>query len=52
MLRIAIFLLLDGLFINMLISEWSGLGNYKFLILAFVAFFTWELICAIKYILE
>lgn len=52
MLRVIISLLFDGLFINILISEWNGLGGYKFLIMAFVAFFTWELIRTIKYIFE
>lgn len=52
MLRIIIFLLFDGLFVKILISEWEGLGNYRFLILAFVAFFTWELIRAVKFLLE
>ena len=52
MLRIIISLLFDGLFIKILISEWDGLGGYKFLILAIVAFFTWELIRAVKYILN
>lgn len=48
MLRVLLWFLLDGLFINILVKEWGGLGGYAILILAIVAFFTFELVMAFK----
>ena len=50
MLRLIIFLVLDGLFINILVTEWNGLEGYLYLLLGIVAYFTWEVIRTIKHI--
>lgn len=52
MLRIIISLLWDAFLIYVLIKFGSELGGYIFLILGFIAFFTWELIRTIKYFFE
>ena len=52
MLKILIWLLFDSFFIFALVKFHSELGGYFFLILAAVAFFTWELVRSIKQLLE
>lgn len=46
MLKVLYWLLLDAFFIFALISFGDEAGGYLFLILAFIAFFTWELVRA------
>ena len=51
MLKVLYWLLLDVVFINilfMLLPNWNEAVWYIIFVLAAVAFFTWELICAIK----
>jgi hypothetical protein len=48
MLKVLYWLLLDGFFLYATISFWGELRGFKFLLLAVVAFFTWELIKSIK----
>lgn len=48
MLKILYWLLFDSFFIYVLVSWLDEMGGYIFLILAFIAFFTWELIRAFK----
>ena len=48
MLRVLFWFLWEGMFINILVKEWGDLGGYRFLILACVAFFTFELVMAFK----
>ena len=48
MLRVLYWLLLDGFFIYALVSFGDEMGKYIILCLAAIAFFTWELINAIK----
>ena len=52
MLKILYWLLFDAFFIYALIAFFSELGIYNILILAFIAFFTWELVNAIMQWLE
>lgn len=52
MLKILFWLLLDAFFIYALISFGSEMGWYILLPIAFVLFFTWELLSAIKQWLE
>ena len=46
------FLLFDAFFIFAIAAYWSELGGYIFLLLAFVAFFTWQLIQSLKQLSE
>lgn len=48
MLKVLFWLLWDAFFIYVLASEWGELGGYIFLFIAFVTFFTWELINSIR----
>ena len=50
--RVLFFLLFDAFFVFALAAYWSEMGNYIFLFLGIVAFFTWELINAIKGLLK
>lgn len=52
MLRLLLFLILDGFFIYVLATAWNELGGYLYLILGIVAWLTWEVIRTIKYGLE
>ena len=49
MLKILIWALCDAFFIFATIKFAGELGGYIFLLLAIVAFFTWELISSIKF---
>ena len=44
MFRILYWFLLDAFFIYVLVDTWGQMGGYVILVLAFIAFFTWELI--------
>ena len=46
--KILYFLLFDVVFIWALVGSWGEIGGYAILILAAVAFFTWELFRSIK----
>ena len=48
MFKLIFWLFMDALFGYILISTWGELGSYKGLILAIVAWFTWEVIRAFK----
>lgn len=48
MLKILYWLLFDGFFIYALLSFHDELGGYLYLLLAFIAFFTWELVAAVR----
>ena len=48
MLRVLYWLLLDSAFVYILVAFGSEAGGYIILILAAIAFFTWELIHSIK----
>jgi hypothetical protein len=52
MLKTLYWLLLDLVFIYMLIAFFGEWGGYIVLVIAAIAFFTWELICSIKQLFE
>lgn len=49
MLKVILWLIADIFFIYCLIAFYSELGGYIILLLAIIAFFTWDLIRTIKH---
>lgn len=48
MLKVLFWFLIDAFFIYACFSFWGELGWYSLLFVALIAFFTWELISAIR----
>lgn len=48
MFKILYWLLFDAFFLYALVSFGSEMGGYIVLVIAAIAFFTWEMFCAIR----